>query len=208
MGNRAFQTNQKFTWDDYQTWSDDQRWEIIAGEAFAMSPSPTTRHQVISRELAASMHPFFRKGPCEYFVAPFDVQLSDEDIVQPDLMVVCDKNQIKRTHIEGAPKLVVEIVSESSTIHDRMRKSQLYARAGVQEYWIVTPFPSLIEVFELDGGSYRVRHVFGKDDTLSSPAFPGLSIPLADVFTFPLEPDELPRVVREPSPVWPQSRPM
>jgi Uma2 family endonuclease len=119
-------------------------------------------------------------------------------VVQPDLLVVCNPQQIKRTHIEGAPALAVEIESESSAYRDRLLKLNLYARTGVKEYWIVRPWPSLVEVLLLQGAKYQVHEVFGKDQILTSPSFPGLQITLVDVFDFPLEPDEKPPVVKEP----------
>ena len=202
MGEAAYKIHRKFTWADYQKWPDDERWEIIGGEAFAMSPAPLTRHQRIQADLMAELIPIFRKGECQVFGAPTDVKLSDDDIVQPDIFVVCDEKQITRTHIEGPPKLVIEILSESTTLHDRLRKSRLYAAAGVQEYWIVTSFPSMVEVFTLEGGGYKLSHVFEKRDTLKSPAFPKLSIRLKDVFNFPLEAGEKINVVREPRPKY------
>src|SRR5262245_54809384 len=134
--------DRRYTWRDYQLWQDDQRWEIIGGNAFAMSPSPATRHQRISIALSSALFSHFRGKRCQPFEAPMDVKLSDEDIVQPDILVVCDPNQVKTTHIEGAPALVVEILSPSSLAHDRVRKMNLYARFGVPELWIVTPYPS------------------------------------------------------------------
>jgi Uma2 family endonuclease len=198
MASPAHRLSERFTWSDYRTWPDDERWEIIGGEAFAMSPSPTTRHQIISREVAAALHGFFKGKLCQFFSAPMDVKLSDEDVVQPDLLVVCDPKQILRTHIEGPPTLVVEILSPDSTAHDRIRKSALYARAGVREYWIITPHPSVVEVLSLDERGYLLHKAFGKDDTLTSPAFPDLQLKLGDIFTFPLEPGEEPPAVREP----------
>lgn len=197
MGDAARKLEGRFTWADYRTWPADERWELIGGEAYGMSPSPTARHQRIQLDLAAALLPHFRKGPCQVFTAPLDVRLSDEDVVQPDVFVVCDSRQIQRTHVEGAPTLVIEIVLEHSAAHDRVRKCRLYARAGVREYWIVTPHPSSVEVLHLDGDTYRLAGAYEKRDTLTSPSFPGLALKLEDVFTFPLEPGEEP-VVREP----------
>lgn len=135
-----------------------------------------------------------------------DVHLSDEDVVQPDLLVVCNPEQIKPTRIDGAPALVVEIVSPSTTTRDRLLKLNLYARTGVKEYWIVTPWPSLVEVLVLEGVRYFVHKVFGKDQTLVSATFPELKIDLTGVFDFPLEPGEEPPVVREPPPPAYQAR--
>ena len=198
MGDAARKLEGRFTWANYRTWPHDERWELIGGEAYGMSPSPTVRHQRIQRDLVSSLLPHFRKGPCEVLAAPLDVKLSDEDVVQPDVLVVCEKSQIQRTHVEGAPALVVEIVSDHSAAHDRVRKCRLYARAGVREYWIVTPHPSMVEVLSLDGGSYRLAGSYEKKDVLTSPAFPELALKLDEIFTFPLEPGEEPPVVREP----------
>ena len=198
MSEASARKQQKHTWSDYRTWNDNQRWEIIGGDAYLMSPSPTSRHQRILGKLHKQMSRYFDGKQCELFLPPMDVVLSDEDVVQPDLLVICDRNQAKRTHIEGPPTLVVEIVSGSSPLRDRMLKLDLYARSGVKEYWIVTPWPSLVEVLVLQGDKFLVHRVHGKDDTLVSPSFPGLQITLKDVFDFPLEPGEEPPVAKEP----------
>lgn len=189
-----------YTWDDYQRWEDGKRWEVIGGEAFAMTPAPSTRHQGITGELHRQLANHFKGKPCRAFVSPIDVKLSEEDMVQPDVIVVCDRSQITRTHIEGAPTLVIEVLSESTALYDRGRKMALYARSGVKEVWLVTPYPSVLEVFVLAEGGYRLQAVYGKDDTLVSPAFPELNLVLAAVFDFPLEPGEEVQLVREGRP--------
>ena len=136
--------NEPFTWDDYADFPDDECWEIINGEAFAMTPAPSTRHQEIVMELAGKMRSHFKGGRCKVYPASTDVKLSDTDIVQPDILVVCDSTQIKKTHIDGPPSLVIEVISPSSCLHDRGRKLELYARSGVREVWLVTPYPSFI----------------------------------------------------------------
>jgi Uma2 family endonuclease len=202
MSTSAVKFEPRFTWTDYRAWPDDERWELIAGAAYAMSPSPGSRHQAISVALTGGLFPFFVKGPCRLFAAPMDVRLSEEDVVQPDLLVVCDPSQIKPTHIEGPPRLAVEILSPHSHVQDRHRKTALYARCGVQEYWIVTPFPSLVELFVLADGGYRLWRTFARTDSLASPTFPALSLPLETIFDFPLEPaeQELLRVKEAPAP--------
>lgn len=180
----------EFTWADYQAWPDDERWEIIGGEAFAMSPSPGFKHQSLSMTLSGSFFNYFKDKKCRPFAAPLDVKLSEHDAVQPDLMVVCDPKQIKRTHIEGAPAMVVEILSPFTEGHDRGRKLDLYARSGVSEYWIVSTFPSYVEVLTLDGPSYRIWRVFQREEVLHSKLFPDLEIKLSEVFDFPLDEEE------------------
>ena len=185
-----------YTWADYRTWPDDERWEIIGGVAHAMTPAPTTRHQAISMELSFQLQTYFRGKACRLFAAPTDIKLSEEDVVQPDLLVVCEKDKVRHTHIEGAPTLIVEILSPSTALHDRGRKLRLYAASGIREVWIVTPFPPSVEILVLDGDSYRIAGVYGEEDELQSPAFPELQIDLNAVFDFPLTPGEL-RIVKE-----------
>ncbi len=187
-----------YTWDDYRSWKDDRRWEIIGGDLYAMSPAPSVRHQEIQTELASILRGHFRKGPCRALASPVDVRLSDLDVVQPDLIVVCDPTKVRRTHIEGAPDLVIEILSPSTEQRDRGPKLDLYARTGVREVWLVTPFPPCVEVFVLDGPTYRRHSAHVQTDTLASPTFPELKVDLAPVFDFPLEPGEEPPSVKEP----------
>jgi Uma2 family endonuclease len=119
--------------------------------------------------------------------------------------VVCDPNQIKR-HIEGPPTLVVEVQSPQSLRHDRIRKLQLYARSGVKEYWLVTPYPPMVEVLELaDDASYHGRVAFTEKDTLVSPSIPDLHLALADVFDFPVPPEDRIEEIRETPPPYPRS---
>lgn len=191
-----------YTWDDYLKWPEDQRCEVIDGEAYAMSPTPGTRHQIIVHGLDRQLGNFFHGRRCRVFPAPMALRLSDSDAVEPDLMVVCDEEQITRSHIDGPPDLVIEILSPSSVFHDRIRKLNLYLRGRVKEYWLVTPFPSSVEIFLLDGDAYRLHATFAKQDTLVSPSFPGLAIDLSDVFDFPVDPDEEAGVIREGRPAY------
>jgi len=193
----------KYTWADYRTWPDDERWEVIGGEAYAMSPSPTARHQIIQTKLGRRLDQFFDGKSCRTIVSPMDVRLSDTDIVQPDVLVVCRPEQIRATHIEGAPALVVEILSESSAVRDRTVKMRTYARHGVAEVWLVTPEPPLVEVFQLDGATYRLAGAYGCGERLMSPGFPKLLLRLKDVFDFPPELDaKEPMAVREGRPAY------
>ena len=175
-----------FTWEDYCSWPDGERWELLHGEAYAMSPSPSYEHQDVSAALMSSMRNYFKGKPCRVLAAPMDVKLSETNVVQPDLLVVCDPAQIKG-HIEGPPALVVEILSPASIRHDRLRKTELYARFGVKEYWIVTPFPCLVEIYRLHEGRYLLWQTCGPEDQLTSPAFPGMTLQLADIFAHVIE---------------------
>jgi Uma2 family endonuclease len=189
-----------YTWNDYRHWDDDRRWELIDGEAYAMSPAPSPRHQGILNRLARFWDEYLDNKPCRVLPAPVDVRLTDEDVVQPDLVVVCESDKITRTHIEGAPTLVVEILSDSTALYDRNRKLRLYARSGIKEVWLVTPYPWLVEVFLLDGASYRLAGTYTKTDRLQSPTFPDLCMDLEKIFDFPIEPGEEIQMVKEGHP--------
>jgi Uma2 family endonuclease len=196
----------RFTWNDYRAWSDEKRYEIIDGELYAMTPSPTSRHQRVVHKLDRMLGEHFDGKLCQVFPAPMDLKLSESDVVQPDLFVVCDPKQNKGTHFEGPPALVVEILSPSSSLHDRGRKLQLYARSGVREVWLVTPYPSSVEVYLLDGSTYRLARFFEKDDTLTSSTFPELEITLAEVFDFPIDPGEEIQLIKEGRPDYAGAR--
>jgi Uma2 family endonuclease len=130
------------------------------------------------------------------------VKLSDLDVVQPDLSVVCDRARVTASHIEGPPTLVVEILSPSTAAFDRARKLPLYASHGVKEVWLVTPYPWLAEVFVLAGGGYRLDAAYERHGVLKSRVFPGLEIRLEEVFTYPIPPEERIEMVKEGHPPY------
>ncbi|NQU38377.1 MAG: Uma2 family endonuclease [Lentisphaerae bacterium] len=190
------------TWNDYRGWDGEERFEIVGGEVYSMSPAPSTRHQRIQQELGRQLGNHFMEAPCSVYPAPVDVKLSDINIVQPDLVVVCDEERIKPTHIDGPPTLVIEILSPATATYDRTKKLDLYARSGVTEVWLITPYPSCIEVFLLDGSTYRFIHACDKDQTFRSPTFPDLTIELPRLFDFRLEPGEEIQLIREVPPPY------
>jgi Uma2 family endonuclease len=202
MAAEAARQGRLYTWQDYRSWPGEERWELIGGEPIAMSPSPTDRHQLVCVGLLTEMGLCFRGNRCRLLCAPMDVKLSDLDVVQPDILVVCDPKQLRGTHIEGPPALVVEVLSPSSELHDRGRKMELYARCGVPEYWLVLPYPSGVEVLLLDHGGYRIHKLYRRPDTLASPSFPDLRIPLQDVFDVPIAPAEVILEVKEGPPPY------
>ncbi|MFN8614240.1 MAG: Uma2 family endonuclease [Vulcanimicrobiota bacterium] len=169
------------TWDDYLSWNDEKRWELIDGRAYAMS-SPGVLHQRLVKSFGLQIESRLRGQTCEVFLSPMDVKLSDKNVVQPDLLVICRPEQIAQTHIEGAPTIVVEILSPSTAHHDRMRKINLYARFGVKEYWIVTPDPPMLELYVLDGATYRLSGVYNHAGEFTSPTIPCLKLDLAELF--------------------------
>ena len=169
------------TFADYSSWDDDQRWELIDGHPYAMS-SQSLLHQAVSMELSLLWGQQLAGTGCRLLAAPMDVKLSDTDVVQPDLLVVCDPEQLRPSHVEGAPSLVVEISSPSTQRHDRVRKLALYGRCGVAEYWLVTPHPFMVEVLHNQGGLFTTQRVYTERDVLRSPSFPTLALDLRELF--------------------------
>lgn len=182
MGSPARKIDQKFTYDDYTTWPDDERWEIIDGEAWDMSPAPSLKHQRVLYNLSTIFGIFFHGKPCQPFFAPTDVVLDETNIVQPDLLVVCDKSKMTPANIQGAPDLVVEILSPSTSLKDRRVKKALYERFGVREYLLIHPEDEVLDRFTLVDGKYDVGEVFGWDETVTLTAFPELVLKLWELF--------------------------
>ena len=131
---------QKYTADDYYALPEDERVELIDGFLYDMSPSPLRIHQEISMELSVLIHSYIKQnnGNCKVYSAPFDVQLSDDTVVVPDISVICDKNKLTDKGCTGAPDWIIEIVS-SNAAHDYVKKLNVYQAYGIKEYWIVDP---------------------------------------------------------------------
>lgn len=163
-----------------------------------MSPAPRPIHQRLVTKIWAAVTQCLAGSKCEAFVSPIDVKLSESDIVQPDIAVVREPDRITDTHIEGPPKLVVEVLSTSSLRHDRIRKLNLYCRFGVSEYWLVTPEPAMLEILTLsDEGTYRVAGTYSDREKITSPSLPKVSFELSEIFG---PPQEYPDEVREGTP--------
>jgi Uma2 family endonuclease len=126
-----------------------------------------------------------RGRSCRPFVAPTDVKLSDSDVVQPDILVVCDPDKITPSHIEGAPDLVVEVLSPGTSAKDLRQKKALYERAGVPEYLVVDPLEHYAIRFLLDTDGYDKGTVFACDEVLTCATLPDVEVPLWELFGLP-----------------------
>lgn len=171
MGNPNLAPEERFTYRHYRTWPDSERWELIDGHAWAMSPAPRTRHQDIQAQLITALRVFLKGKPCKAFDAPFDVLLPEgeeaddeiDTVIQPDIVVYCDRSKITEAGGRGAPDLVVEILSPSTSKKDQHEKFALYERHGVREYWVVDPAGHWLCVYRLgtegkyDEGELRER---------------------------------------------------
>lgn len=177
----------KLTYDDYVTFPDDgKRREIIDGELF-VTPAPTIRHQRLSMRLTGFILEHLRAhGGGELFAAPTDVLLSEVDVVQPDLLFVSSdrKDQVAEACVQGAPDLVVEILSPTTRRTDETTKRKRYEQFDVREYWIVDPEIDTVKVYRRGAkGLERIAELsLEAGDTLTTPLLPGFAIPLARIF--------------------------
>jgi len=182
----------EFTYGDYYNWDDGKRWELIYGVAYDMTPAPLRVHQKIVGTIFKEFINYLDGKDCEVYVAPFDVRLPEGDeadddvptVVQPDILVVCDKSKLDRRGMRGAPDLVVEILSEHTAKKDMTVKLDLYERHRVKEYWIVNSDGKNIMVFKFDNKSkkYKRPETYFPGDELKAGIFKGLIINVDDVF--------------------------
>jgi Uma2 family endonuclease len=176
-----------FTYEDYELFPEDgRRHELVGGEHY-VTPSPTTRHQRVSIRLSARLQMFVEKHHLgEVLEAPTDVVLSEIDVVQPDVLFISHERSgiLGKKNVQGAPDLIVEILSESNRKLDEVTKRKLYERHGVREYWVVDPVLEIVKVYRRQGEAFvRVDELSAEaSDVLETPLLPGLAIPLAEIF--------------------------
>ena len=178
-----------FTYADYCTWPDDERWELIDGEAYAMGAS-SLAHQRIIGEIFIQLRNYLRGKKCQVFLSPCDVRLDadgyDNDVVQPDVLVVCDEKKLEDgKSVVGAPDLVIEVLSPSSSTHDLVRKYLLYQQSGVQEYWVVDHDNKLVYVNILTDGKFSGSVYENSNGIIPVGVLDGCSIDMTEVFADP-----------------------
>jgi Uma2 family endonuclease len=178
----AKQSEKKYTYADYLTWPKEGRWELIDGAPYNMTPAPSTRHQNVVVLFSRVLGNKLSGGPCRLFIAPTDVVLSELDVVQPDVFVVCDKKKITEANVQGAPNLILEVLSPATTLKDRREKKALYEKHGVLEYLIIDPMGKTVERHILKNERYNAPEIFGMQDALPLHSLDGIEIHLSAVF--------------------------
>lgn len=170
------------TLEQYESLPDEKRMEVFDGIVYDMA-SPSQIHQSISMQLSTVINNYIlhKKGPCSIFSAPFDVKLSDSPliIVQPDIMVVCDKNKLDEKRCNGAPDFIIEIVSPANPSDDYIRKLYYYKNYEVREYWIVDPRRKVITVNYFENNIVSVQYPF--DSVIKVNIFDDLLINFSDI---------------------------
>lgn len=183
--------NKTYTCADYLTWPEDERWEIIEGIPY-MQAAPSWQHQSISSELNRQFSNYLLNKSCRIFNAPFDLILPSKNenvedsrnVVQPDLLVICNMKGLRGTGFYGVPDLIIEITSPSTIRKDKVLKFNRYEKVGVREYWIVEPDGKFISVFTLgENGRYGRPDIYTDEDVVKVSIFEDLEIDLNTVFS-------------------------
>lgn len=181
--------SKSYSYFDYLSWKFQERVELIRGKVFNMSPAPASRHQRLLGKIGNELYSYLKGKPCEVFYAPFDVRLmrSTDDkqvttVVQPDICVICDQSKIDERGCNGAPELVIEILSPGNSNKEMKNKFELYEEAGVVEYWIVDPEKEIVLLYVLENGVFTNHRPLIKEDILESKLITGFKLDLNTVF--------------------------
>ncbi|AIS51869.1 hypothetical protein TKV_c06850 [Thermoanaerobacter kivui] len=182
-----------YTYEDYLNWPDEHKIEIIDGQVYLHTVPPRI-HQEISGRIAYQFSNYLKDKKCEVYFARLGVRLpsgnekSDKEIttvVEPDIIVVCDKSKLDDQGCKGTPDLIVEITSPSTARIDKVEKFNLYEKHGVKEYWIVEPEIKLVTVFLLqENGRYGRPNIYTEEDKIKVSIFEDLVIDLKDVLNY------------------------
>lgn len=140
-------------------YQEEIREELIQGQVVAMSPRPAYNHNHISFNIANLFANFLRGRTCTVIADGTDLYLDEDNLFVPDMMVVCDRNKIRQDGVHGAPDLVVEVLSPSTSKRDKTVKKAVYAKYGVGEYWLVDPMGKSVELYLLEDGAYVLHNV-------------------------------------------------
>jgi prevent-host-death family protein len=189
---KGYQSARRITYEEYLELvnSSDQRYELIDGTVYLLA-SPGFRHQAAVYEISGNFFNYFKGKPCQALTAPFDVRLhgfatkfeEDPNVVQPDVLVICDQDKVVDNKYHGVPTLVVEVLSPYTRGKDLAIKLNLYMKSGVQEFWVVDPEKETVVLYNFTPErEFEEQRFFKTGEVVVSLAFPGLELPVADIF--------------------------
>jgi Uma2 family endonuclease len=176
---------QHHTYGDYLTWSDDHREELIDGIAYIREPpAPSPLHQELVGELYYQVRTALEGKPGRVYIAPFDVRLPKSDetddqidtVVQPDVLIVCNRHRLDQRGMRGAPDWLAEVLSPSTASHDQIIKIPAYERAGVPEVWLIHPTDRTLTIYRIEDGRYGRPAILELKGQTPLTAVPGVSI--------------------------------
>ena len=171
------------TYEDYRKTPDDQRYELLDG-VLVVLPTPNIAHQRVLGDLLCELFDFLKDKELGEAFMRVAVVLSNTNVVEPDITFVSASRMkiVGVDDVQGAPDLVVEVISPSDPARDLVRKRDIYARHGVAEYWIADPNERSIRVMALEGDAYRLVGEYGMADTLISRTLKDLKLEAGEVF--------------------------
>jgi len=178
----AIPSERHYTYEDWLDLDENTRAELIDGTIYLMS-APTRRHQEIAFAMTMQLgNHISNKGckKCKVYFSPFAVRLERDVVVEPDIVVVCDPTKLTKAGMDGPPDLIIEILSPSTSNHDKHTKFMLYRRTRIPEYWIVDPQDNSLTVHRLTGDQYTTD-VYVRADTPTITALPGFEMDLSTV---------------------------
>ncbi|MCE2459026.1 MAG: Uma2 family endonuclease [Dehalococcoidia bacterium] len=178
-------TTPKLTYQDYANLEGDERYELLNGELILVA-SPNRGHQSASVRLLTRMHSFVEENDLGWvYCAPFDVLFTDTDVVQPDILFISREREhiLTPANVQGAPDLIVEILSPSSSTRDWRSKRELYSAHGVREYWIVDPTNRIVSILLPQDGVLEIDQTHTEDETATSTVIEGFSVSLDTIFS-------------------------
>lgn len=184
--------NATYSYADYLKWQFQERVELLRGKILKMTPAPSVRHQRIAGNLYYQVRSTFQEQPCHVYFAPFDVRLYNRKklrkaskeiftVVQPDLCVICDETKLDEQGCNGAPDLVIEVLSPGNSKREMNEKFELYEEAGVREYWLVQPADEVVLIYVLNEAE-RYIGLRPATEVAQSAIFPELRVDLGEVF--------------------------
>lgn len=179
---------QQISYEDFLKLSEqsEKRYEYIDGEVYLLT-SPSYDHQAIIMEISNVFYNWFKGRKCRPLTAPYDVTLVDDgrqNVVQPDIIVICDTENISENgRYTGIPTLVVEVLSESTQKKDMLKKLNLYLYARIKEYWIVNPLRKEVYYYSFEEEDIKEYRVYKGAEIVKSKAFAGLDVPLEQIFS-------------------------
>jgi len=191
---KEYNKTRRISYEEYMSIvnSSEQRYELIDGEIYLMA-SPSYNHQIVINEISWHLNNFFRGKDCRSLTAPLDVKLSgyalkfeeDPNVVQPDLLVICDEENVNEDNkYEGVPSLIIEVLSPSTKSKDMITKLNLYMKSGVAEYWIIDLDKRKITQYSFTK-ERKLENIteYTEEDTVEANNFTGLKISLEDIFS-------------------------
>ncbi len=186
--------NKTYTYANYLTWAFDERVELFKGKIHKIGSTPKRIHSEVREKIVMGIWEFIKPKACEIYTAPFDVRLNKNQnlshqnnytVVQPDVCVVCHKSILDDLGCNGAPDLIIEVLSPSTAKKDYSEKFDLYEENGVKEYWIANPEGRALQIFYLENEKYQELETYEEEEeTISSKLFPDLKIKMTDVFEY------------------------